>query len=432
MIGKVPKPGKSFKGLISYLVDGDKTKPLDPTRVAWTETRNLITDDPKSVVAIMRATAALSKRVKKPVYHYVISWHRDEAPTDDLMRQVADTTCEDLGLEDHQTFYIAHKDTEHRHVHIVVNRVHPETTKAWRTSHDYRRIEQSLRRQSEFIGLDYVPGPHNDPDAYNLKNARRRPKDATFRKPTPAGKRSTPARKASNSLSQERKDAFLLVYKTAANWAEFSGSLACLGFRIESKGQGLLIHDGETCSKLSSIDKSTRLRELEARFGEKWSPTEALPTSEDDIELSGLKSAEARSHLTALLKKTDQLPPEQANVLDHTNARAVRRQALRNAAKDKKPTEAELMFENYQETQETADFAYTLLQMGLITAPQMQRAIKDREAAQAALDQTRGTLDQLTRDATSKLFNKRRRPDPEPAKSEPPTHEPTKPRSRRR
>lgn len=432
MIGKVPRPGKSFKGLINYLIHGDKTKPHDPTRVAWTETRNLITDDPKSIAAIMRATAALSKRVKKPVYHYVISWHRDEAPSDDLMRQVADTTCEDLGLEDHQTFYIAHKDTEHRHVHIVVNRVHPETTKAWRTSHDYRRIEQSLRRQSEFIGLDYVPGPHNDPDAYNLKNARRLPKDATFRKPTTAGKRSPPIRAPSNSLSQDRKDAFLLVYKTAANWAQFSGSLACLGFRIESKGQGLLIHDGETCSKLSSIDKSTRLKELEARFGEKWSQAETLPSSDDVFDNSGLKSAEARTHLTDVLKKSDRLPPDQANTLDHANARAVRRHALRAAAKDKKPTETELIFENYQDAQDTADFAHTLLRMGLITAPQMQRAIKEREAAQAALEQTRGTLDQLTRDATSKLFNKRRRPDPEPAKSEPPTHEPTKPRSRRR
>lgn len=143
MIGKVPKAGRGFRGLVSYLLDGAKADKDKAPRVTWAETRNLISDDPDQAPAIMRMTARQSARVKSPVYHLVISWHKNEGPTEYLMREVADTTCSDMGLDEYQRLYIAHHDTEHRHVYIVVNRVHPETGKAWRNSHDYRVIEEA-------------------------------------------------------------------------------------------------------------------------------------------------------------------------------------------------------------------------------------------------------------------------------------------------
>jgi MobA/VirD2-like, nuclease domain len=165
MIGKVPRQGKSFRGVVNYLLFGKKHEPK-PERVAWVETRNLLVTDPKKAATLMRLTAQKSKRVKTPVYHYVISWREDESPTDEVMRMVADTTCKDLGLEEYQMLWVGHRDTDHRHVHIVVNRVHPEDGRAWKNSHDYRRIECSLRRQAEGMGMHYVPGRHNDPECF--------------------------------------------------------------------------------------------------------------------------------------------------------------------------------------------------------------------------------------------------------------------------
>jgi hypothetical protein len=57
---------------------------------------------------VRKVTAQKSKRVQTPVYHYVISWRHDENPTDDFMREVADVTCRDLGLEEHQLLFVAH------------------------------------------------------------------------------------------------------------------------------------------------------------------------------------------------------------------------------------------------------------------------------------------------------------------------------------
>lgn len=74
-------------------------------------------EDPDKIPSMMRATAAQSRKCQKPVYHMIISWRPDEAPSDVTMREVADRALFDLGLNEHQA---AHRDTNHRHLHILV------------------------------------------------------------------------------------------------------------------------------------------------------------------------------------------------------------------------------------------------------------------------------------------------------------------------
>jgi len=142
MIGKVAGSGDGFRGVVNYLMLGKKDGP-DPDRVAWVQFHNLLTENADLVPRIMRATANQSARCKKPVYHLAIAWHEDENPTDDMMREVGTQTLKDLALEEHQALFIAHKDTAHKHLHIVINRVHPETAKAWSNSNDYKRIDMA-------------------------------------------------------------------------------------------------------------------------------------------------------------------------------------------------------------------------------------------------------------------------------------------------
>lgn len=163
MIGKVASAGRDFQGVTAYLLDGKRRTARNPSRVAWVEARNLLLDDARLNARVMQATARRSVRCKSPVYHFLVSWRREEAPSNDMMRAVADTTCEDIGLGEHQRVLIAHDDTAHRHVHIVVNRVHPESGKAWNRRQDFVRIEQSLRKQSEALGLPLVRGRTDGP-----------------------------------------------------------------------------------------------------------------------------------------------------------------------------------------------------------------------------------------------------------------------------
>ena len=144
MIAKVTR-GRGFKGLMSYLLKG--ADGLDGERVEWTARRHLPTFADDLIPALMHGTAAQSDEVERPVYHLTISMHPSEQLDREALEQVVDRMLSDLGLEDHQAFLVAHNDTAHQHVHVMINRVHPETGKAWHPSHDYARIEKSLRHQ---------------------------------------------------------------------------------------------------------------------------------------------------------------------------------------------------------------------------------------------------------------------------------------------
>ena len=157
MIGKVIR-GRGFGGLARYLELGRNGN--DPDRVDWIEARNLPTNDPQTASLLMRATAAQSDRVQKPVYHIALSFDPDDAVDRATMLRVADRLLRDLGLQEHQALIVAHGDTRHAHLHIMVNRVHPQTYRAWDPKHDFAQIERSLREQERDLALRAVPGHH--------------------------------------------------------------------------------------------------------------------------------------------------------------------------------------------------------------------------------------------------------------------------------
>lgn len=129
--------GRSFKGAAAYLLHDVKNRAAS-SRVAWTMTRNLATQNPETAWRVMAALAMDSTRLKKEagikatgrkqtnvVKHLVLSWHPDERET--LTRQdmeaAIDGALAAIGAQDRQALVIAHNDTKHPHVHILINRV---------------------------------------------------------------------------------------------------------------------------------------------------------------------------------------------------------------------------------------------------------------------------------------------------------------------
>lgn len=149
--------GTSIKGCALYCLH-DKESRNSAERVMWTETVNLATQDPTAAWKIMAATAIDSGRLKeayhdsvqaglpedkrvpyrasKPtkntVFHYVLTWHPDESDglTKDEMVKHAKGTLKQLGGQDLQALIVAHSDQAHKHVHVMVSRIHPVTGRA--------------------------------------------------------------------------------------------------------------------------------------------------------------------------------------------------------------------------------------------------------------------------------------------------------------
>jgi hypothetical protein len=161
MIPDIAKKGASFKGALAYYLhdkreEGERER-FTSERVAWTETRNLMTNDPEMAGKVMAATAMDADRLKREagvrntgrksdqsVYAYTLSWHPDEAPTLSRaeMLRAADETIRVLGAEDRQALIVCHTDRDHPHVHVIVNRVSPEDGRMLATGNDRLKLSQ--------------------------------------------------------------------------------------------------------------------------------------------------------------------------------------------------------------------------------------------------------------------------------------------------
>jgi hypothetical protein len=122
------------------------------------------TDDPDRAVAHMidlaehanelKASAGLKagRKLQNPVYAYSLAWSPDEAPTQAEQLAAAKETIKALGLENHQSLIVSHNDTDHPHVHVIVNRVCPETGRAAVMSNDRLKLSQWAQGYEERHG----------------------------------------------------------------------------------------------------------------------------------------------------------------------------------------------------------------------------------------------------------------------------------------
>jgi len=145
--------GTSFKGALLYVLhDPDASS---SNRVGLVELRNLATDDPDrawhEMMTLCEAAdelkrqagiKATGRKLEKPVYAFSLNWHEGDSPTPEHMRETAVAALQTLGMENLQAVIVEHTDTAHRHVHIVVNLVDPDTGKAVSVSNDAHKLDR--------------------------------------------------------------------------------------------------------------------------------------------------------------------------------------------------------------------------------------------------------------------------------------------------
>lgn len=435
MIGKIPRAGRGFTGLVSYLMHG-KAGQRDQQRVEWTHTRNLVSLDPALAPTQMRATAARSTRCEKPVYHLVISWRSDERPTPAAMLQVGEATLGDLNLMDHQAVFFSHKDTDHRHLHVVVNRVHPATHKAWHASKDYERVERSLARQAKELGFLVVPGRHNSPERAPVTPKRVR--DSDYQKSARQGLPRLDRWSPEEILSRQHQ--LGPIFEEATSWRDLTDRLSEARLRLIAKGQGVIIADDTGYMKLSELHKDIRLKGLEHRYCQSF---EQFASSHDAYGATPIKNSVDHQFPDATTTLgPDYLEPE-VEVLsgnpatddansdpaepaipraprDPERARPQAVQANSSAEADdalpspvvtpareehrEVPTSIEAAFAHLQAARHTLDLAYAL--GSLVSSTSLSRAHEDVRRAEQELrahQNVRDILDNDISDALAKL-----------------------------
>lgn len=171
--------GKSFKGLAAYLLH-DTGRAETAERVAWAQSFNLDAADPEKAWRLMVATALSAdalkeaagirkgRAAKNTAYHFSLNFNPADDPAEATQRAAVDSALKALGLEKYQALAVAHNDTGHRHVHVMVNLINPENGvsaaskqpdgRAAPLSHTQKKLSQWAQAFEREQGLNVTEG----------------------------------------------------------------------------------------------------------------------------------------------------------------------------------------------------------------------------------------------------------------------------------
>ena len=291
IIGKPGEPGsgagpEAFQPGVAYVCE----------KAGAVLLRNLTGKDWCDAAPEMRLTSELSKKVEKPYYHLVLSWHEQEQPSDEQMLAAMTQMLEALGLEEHQAVIGTHHDRAHRHVHAVVNTVHPLTGKAWSKSNDRQKAELACRQIELDQGWTADRGRFDvtvgDADGRPIASVVPKPREhwETKRAAREAGRRSKTAGQVKSekqtgmpvldaALPDPLRTKFATLVDAAKDWQSLHLALGKIGLRYEAFGSGARVAiigappGGAGFAKASSLGARFSIKRLEARLGRYQAPT---------------------------------------------------------------------------------------------------------------------------------------------------------------
>jgi len=223
-------------------------------KVAWYNITNCHSDAPAVAIAEVLATQAQNNRSKSDkTYHLVVSLTDGESLSREQAEDVEKTICEGLGFAGHQRVSAVHRDTDHFHIHIAINKIHPTTYRCVEPYYPYYKLD-SLAKELEI--------------KHGLYQANRIGGGKRF-----AAVGELEAHQQEESflrwLTENVGDQLKQVLKESKGWQDIHDLLATYGAMIKPRGAGLAIAtvDGTVGIKASSLDRKLSLKSLTDRFG---------------------------------------------------------------------------------------------------------------------------------------------------------------------
>ena len=347
MLAKVPPKRNdsksSFKSLQKYVESRDVIDPETGEVIGWekdsvaVETNCL---DKDTAWREMLAVADMNGRVKDPVYHAVLSWRADENPTDEQMFEAGRAALKAVGLEEHQYLLAVHRDTDNIHLHMMANRVHPETYRAADMSRDYFKLDKCMREVELAQGWAHDNGPYavherggkkvvdwakETPQEWHKEQREKKVKQPTKSK-------DFEYRTGNESLhtyaqGQPKQDAKEALSKPGATWQDLHQSLAKHGLELRpsnDKKNAFRVHskaDPEICIKASSMAEELGGGKLVKRLGPWQEPRPEIQQEKAKREYSDQRpKADPKRDPNAREEKRDERAAERRELRERYEA----------------------------------------------------------------------------------------------------------------
>jgi hypothetical protein len=264
-----------IRELIAYIL-----QPKDENgdeKLAYHGAKNFITGTQKGQQAEMIHLAAESVRSRMPVTHWCLSWKESEQPSHEQIDEAVDIFLQRMGLVGHQVLYAQHKNTGHCHVHIVVNRTHPDTLKVVQPHRGFD-IEEAHRIVAELVHKQGWAAEGKARYRVNENGKIVRNVVGLFTTSVRTSSAAADFESATGEKSAERiaQEQGHRAINRADSWAELHQNMQKVGLRFEKKGSGAVVFVGDVAVKASSIDRHFGLSKLCKRLGE-YEPGDYAP-----------------------------------------------------------------------------------------------------------------------------------------------------------
>lgn len=267
MIGKRVKAtatksgGRHAGSLVDYL-----TKDKDKHKVMQIGGKNFISDRLAGQRLEMMALAGENPRSKNPLNHYILSWREHERPTAEQIDGAVDILLSEMEMQEHQVIYAAHQDTQNIHVHVVINRIHPDTIQpiAINRGFDIEALHRAV------VKIEHVQGWQPLENAkYQIDEDGKIVKRQDYEAQPQPQQRAADFENRTGQKSAQRIGIETLapIVKDANDWQQLHRQLATLGAKYQQKGIGAIVTIGETTIKASSIDRTASFSTLQKRLG---------------------------------------------------------------------------------------------------------------------------------------------------------------------
>lgn len=258
----------SVRRLVAYITD-----PQDKvSRIERVSVQNCIADDAINAAREMEAVQLLNKRAKADkTYHLLLSFPAGEEPTAEQLQSIEEDVCAALGYTAHQRISVVHRDTDNLHVHLAINKIHPQKL----TIHEPRRDFQILAKAAELVE-----------ETYRLVKTNHTPKK------TVSENRMDDAEKMSGqeTLASYIRAHCLNELQAARTWDEVREICAKNGVALQLRGNGMVFtqvrEDGDVNAvKASTVDRNLSKAKMEARLGAFRDPVEQATNKTVDKQI---------------------------------------------------------------------------------------------------------------------------------------------------
>ncbi|MFO9570995.1 TraI/MobA(P) family conjugative relaxase [Legionella pneumophila serogroup 1] len=236
----------SFSGLVQYLCNQQNKQ----ERVGKVRLSNCKSIDPIWAVQEVLATQAKNQRATgDKTYHMLISFAPGENPSPQVLREIEDRVALSIGFKEHQRISVVHHDTDNLHIHVAINKIHPQTFNMIEPYRAYKTFAEVASQLEIELGLQITNHQTRKNRSENLADDM---------------ERHSGIESLINWMKRHCKEKI----EAARSWKDIHCILAEHGLMIRAKANGFVFCNVQGLTvKASSISRSFSKKNLESKLG---------------------------------------------------------------------------------------------------------------------------------------------------------------------